>query len=216
MPTKNPSPQCAAKGCPKPRRRFSRFCPHHQRNLSHHGHYLMCRTSERLFTRYRPRIVAGLLRYSQAKPMQAACQIADQFLNYRAEHGFTYELQLENWANRARAAGVSAMDVLRAVAEFHAFLDDHPRRFPDVRAERYALARRVLLLGPSWGTWRPRARVLNTVGAWLKEALASWAYAFLRKLDQDDQARRELRQRAADFDSITTARNDEERNRDPF
>lgn len=210
MPTKNPSPQCAAKGCSKPRRRFSRFCPHHQRNLSHHGHHLMGRTSERLFKRYRPRITAGLLKYSQSAPMGAACELADQFLDFKAQHNFTYELQIAAWAQRARAAGVCAMDILRAVAEFHAFLDDNPRRYPDARAERHALARRVLLLGPSWGRWRPRARVLNTLGSMLKESLGTWAWAFLQRLDRDEEAKRALRRAATDFDSITKAKRKEE------
>lgn len=204
MPSLYRDPNCAAPRCPRLRVGFSRYCREHQYNLSHHGHPLMSRTSERLYKRHRARITAGLLRYSQSAPMRAACEIADQFLNYTATSSITYEKEIAEWARRARAAGVAAMDLLRTAAEFQAVLDESPHRFPDGRAERHALARRVLLLGPRWGTWRPRGRLLNNFGHMLKEALGTWAWAFLKRLDRDDEERRELRRRAADFDSIPT------------
>lgn len=166
----------------------------------------MQHVSERQFKAHRERITAGLLRYSQSKPMQAACEIADQILNYRPATNFTYERQIATWAARAREAGVSAMDVLRAVAEVQAVLETSPAQFPDGRAERHAFARRVLRLGPGWGKWRPHGRLLNNFGALLRESLGSWAWAFLKRLDQDAEAKRELRRRAADFDSIKDAK----------
>lgn len=205
MPSIRRDPNCAAKGCAKLRERFSRYCPYHKRKLAFHGHPQMSRVSERLYKRHRERITRGLLRYAHSRPMIAAVQLADELLNFRPECGFTYERQIAERMRLARESGVCPMDILRAVAEFQAVLDESPQRFPDGRAERYALARRVLLLGPSWGRWRPRAKVLNNLGGMLKDALTGWAWAFLRKLDQDAEARRDLRRKAADFDGQESA-----------
>lgn len=201
MPTKYPHTHCTVPRCAKPRARFSSHCRHHAFNLNSYGHPMATHTRERVYQVHRNRVTAGLLRYAHAPPMLAAVEIANQLLDYKPQTNLTYEVQVAAWARRAREAGVSAMDLLRVVAEFQAVLDSDPQRFPDARAERHAIARRVLRLGPSWGTWRPRARLLNNFGAMIRESLATWAWAFLKKLNADDEAKRELRRRAADFKS---------------
>lgn len=202
MPSKNPSPNCRASRCTGRRVRFSGYCAKHTYNLRRHGHPTMSHISMRQYRAHRERITEGLLRYAHSKPMLAAVEIADHFLNYKPERGFTYERYIAQWATRARAVGVAPMDLLQAVAEFQAVLESSPRQFPDARAERHALARRVLRLGPNWGKWRPHGRLLNNFGAQLRDALGSWAWAFLKRIERDAEERRALYRAAADWDAV--------------
>lgn len=204
------SPICAIRACNKHRHGNSRLCIKHAHRQARHGHPEMDRITEKSYRRHRSFIIAGLLRYSQSKPVRAAYAIADEFLNYTPSHGWRWQIQLAQRMAAARSVKCDAFEILRRVAEFYAVVETEPYIFKSPKAEKYALARHVLRTGPSWGKWRPTSVMLNNFGQELAESLGTFALMFLKRLHKDVAERQRLRRAAADFDAIERERVEED------
>lgn len=183
---------CRFHGCTSPRQGRGSFCMKHQKQKDRYGHPAAPCTPLRDLVAYRPFVEAGMARYANSKALHAALRLTEDLLNYTPVHGFTVELQIAErtrWLREHR----SPHAVLQRVVEFYAVVNARPERFPNVRAERFGLARAVLQLGaPDGRPGRPSSVLLNYFGAHIVDALGPFALAFLQRLSRDASERRAL------------------------
>jgi hypothetical protein len=145
-------------------------------------------------------VTEGFHRYATHKATEAGLQLASEVLNYRATHGFTYQLEIQRYMTRLRDGGITAADVLIRVTEFVAHTEQ--RKFASQREEDFALARIVISLAPvRRGERRPTGRVLAVLGAMLRDACYLYAMRLAKKLREDAEERSKLRRRSGDFSS---------------
>lgn len=155
---------------------------------------------------YHDHIRVGFDRYRSKRATQAALQLAQEALD------FTYtppqdSVQCRKWVTLARAmgdlrdGGVTAEALLCRVAEFVAYLEDHPSTFKSRRAEEFALARCVLHMIRWQGEGRGQgAELMEVVGPLIREACYPFALALVKKLTQDIDHQHELKKASANLD----------------
>ena len=157
--------------------------------------------SEDVYVPFRQWIEAGLHKYANSKPVEAATRLADSILHYTPSHGWTWQHTLARRMTVARDAGVSPRLLLQRVTEHYALLDREPHRFLNTRAEHMAFARHVFRKCPG-PMGRPGAHLLLGFGALLAQELGAFGIVFVRRLHQDLADHETLRRTAADFEGV--------------
>lgn len=195
---------CDVARCGRITHGFSSHCSLHADQLYRHGAVGKAGVRETDYRTYNHWAAEGLARYRQTKATEAALNLADEVLNFRAVHQYKFHRELERMVALMRDDQVTASDILHRICLHVAFVTAHPGRFTGgPRVERLALARCVMRLCPlrRYGRrWLVRSLVL-LADIIFEDGLYLYAIKLVDRLKHDDAERRAKADAALDFDT---------------
>jgi hypothetical protein len=189
MPKLEPQ-QCRA-GCGRMAKvPWSYYCHMHATRLVRHGAPNASLIKADQLARYRETVRAAIHRNSETPAVQGALRLAQQLLDYRPSHQFSFQLTLRRRMQILVGANVSPEDVVCRVAEFVFYENDNPFKY--ARERDMQLARVVFKLAPM-SKWVPTAHASRLLaGLIIEDGLWRFAAGLRLKLERDHDERVKL------------------------